>query len=66
MSKPTQLMSPRKVLACGGAPEGYANGGRVKLGSPYRKGTGTPDSPLEAIKRANGIPGMQKGGSVKC
>jgi hypothetical protein len=59
-----QFMSPRKVLAQGGTPAGYANGGRVRVGTPLRRGTGFPDSPLEAIKRANGIPGMKRGGKV--
>jgi len=40
---------------------GFKKGGAV---APRLLKTGTPDSPLEKAKRANGIPGMKKGG--KC
>lgn len=64
--KDSKFMSPRKVMACGGTPPGYARGGRVSVGSPDRK-SGMPDSPMEKVKRQNGIPGMKDGGSMpKC
>jgi hypothetical protein len=60
--KDSKLMSPRKVMACGGSAPGYAKGG-VVVGTPLRK-TGLADTPLEKAKRQNGVPGMKKGG--KC
>lgn len=38
-------------------------GGVLKNTTPARK-TGMPDSPLEKVKRANGIPGIKTGGKV--
>jgi hypothetical protein len=35
----------------------------MKKGGAVRK-SGIPDSPMETVKRANGIPGMKSGGKV--
>jgi hypothetical protein len=51
-TKPLKKTAPRPA---------YALGGRVEVGTPLRK-TGLADTPLEAVKRRNGIPGMKKGG----
>jgi hypothetical protein len=61
----TQGVSQHKQLAMGqnpkvggiGAADKYARGGSVK---------GIPTSPITDVKRANGIPGMKKGGKAKC
>lgn len=50
-----------KRMAMGSGAQGMKNGGPVRV--PALK-TGMKDSPLENVKRANGIPGMKKGG--KC
>ena len=44
----------------------YASGGLVRgnMGNSTMK-TGIPDSPVEAARRTNGVPGMKTGGSVK-
>ena len=43
-----------------------AMGQRLKTGGSVPLKTGFPDSPLENVKRANGIPGLKKGGKVGC
>lgn len=53
-------ISQHKRLAMG-ENVGFARGGRVAPQRPLK--TGIPDSPLENAKRANGIPGMKKGGA---
>lgn len=47
-----------KRIAMGEAVTGMKKGGLVT-----RK-TGIPDTPLEGVKRKNGIPGMKSGGKV--
>lgn len=51
-----------KRMAMGQKPQGYKTGGLVR---PTRD-TGLQDTPLEKAKRANGIPGMKKGGHCDC
>lgn len=48
-----------------GEPVQMKRGGLVKNAAPLRK-TGMPDSPMEKVKRANGIPGIKNGGKVPC
>lgn len=44
---------------------GFKSGGIIGASArPANLKTGLKDSPLETVKRANGIPGMKKGG--KC
>jgi hypothetical protein len=73
-----KFMSPRKAISHGKPPPEYASGGRVAVGVAPRHSTtnarvsvgtpertsGIPDSPLEAVKRRNGIPGMKDGGET--
>lgn len=61
MSSNSQI-SQHKRLAMG-EKVGFAKGGAVPARTGLLK-TGTPTSPLTDAKRANGIPGMKKGG--KC
>lgn len=51
-----------KRMAMGQKPAGYKAGGLIKPG----RDTGFKDTPIEKAKRANGIPGMKKGGSCGC
>lgn len=52
------MIPQHKKLAMGQTP-GFKVGGFVP--SADRK-TGIPDTPIEKAKRANGVPGMKKGG----
>lgn len=55
----------RKRIAMGAGPlpgNNFAAGGSIRSKVPNNK-TGLRDSPLETVRRANGIPGMKKGGS---
>ena len=53
-------VSQHKRLAMG-EKVGFARGGSIMPTGRALK-TGIPDTPLEDAKRANGIPGMKKGG----
>ncbi len=50
-------MIPQHKRMAMGEKVGMKKGGSVK--------TGIPDSPMEKVKRQNGIPGMKSGGKVK-
>ena len=54
-------MSQHKRMATG-EKVGFAGGGMVPPSRPLK--TGMRDTPLENAKRANGIPGMKKGGAA--
>lgn len=66
MPLPTSKIPQNKRLAMG-EKVGFAKGGSVPKAPalpssrPVLK-TGRPDSPMEGVKRANGIVGMKKGG----
>lgn len=57
-------INQHKQMAMG---QSLAKGGLVvkPAGSGRPLKTGMPDSPITDAKRANGIPGMKKGGKVK-
>lgn len=57
----SKAIPQHKQMAMGQKTQGYAKGGFVK---PSRD-TGMKDSPIEKVKRANGIPGCGCGGMVK-
>lgn len=55
----TKAISQHKQLAMGDKKPGYASGGFVKPpAKPAMLKTGIKDSPIEGIKRKNGIKGM--------
>ena len=59
---------PQHKRAAMGEKVGFAKGGSVpkvaKLpAAPRVLKSGTPDSPMEKVKRANGVVGMKKGGA---
>lgn len=55
-----------KRMAMGDKTAGcYAKGGAVRQSGSSLLKTGTPDTPLEDAKRANGLVGMKTGGKVK-
>jgi hypothetical protein len=51
-----------KRMAMGEKP-GFKRGGSVSPSSTKPLKSGMKDSPLETVKRNNGIPGMKKGGA---
>lgn len=75
MATSTKFLSQHKALAMGlGTKSAADTGADSKSGKKqFARGgstgrllkTGTPDSPLETAKRANGIPGFADGGMAK-
>lgn len=54
-------MPQHKRMACGEA-VGFKKGGLV-ANPPSPVKSGVKDTPLEKVRRANGIPGMKRGGT---
>lgn len=53
----------RMAMGAGPLPGNFKKGGLIASPKVPSNKTGLRDSPIETIKRANGIPGMKKGGS---
>lgn len=61
MTKQSSSLVPMHKRMAMGQTQNLKTGGSVR---PSK--TGIPDTPLENARRANGIPGMKKGGSCSC
>lgn len=55
----------RIAMGSGPLPGNFKAGGTIRLSPKVpSRSTGLADSPLETVRRNNGIPGMKKGGKV--